>query len=101
MILSPASDPGLLLLDLRVRPSLFTSPVAAGPLTVDVTDLEPRHVGAACPCGIERHQQDAMKRRFCRIDEKCYLFWTEYLWQMQHLLRVGRLGDTPLPERLG
>jgi hypothetical protein len=46
-------------------------------------------------CGIERHQQDAVKGKLCRVNQTRNLFLAEYLRKVQNLLRIRRLGNTP------
>src|SRR6266852_7590322 len=48
------------------------------PLAVDIADLQVRHFGATCARGIERHQQNAMKGKLCRVDQACDFFLAEY-----------------------
>ncbi len=48
-------------------------------LAVDITDLQTGYFGTTCACGIERHQQDAMKGELGRIDQPRDLILTEYL----------------------
>ena len=38
-------------------------------LAVDVADLQVRHFCATCARGIERHQQNAMKGKLCRVNQ--------------------------------
>src|SRR6266481_7098198 len=64
-------------------------------LTVDVTYFQTREFGTAESGGIERHQQSAMQRRASRIDELRHILLAEDRWQMNGLLRVGRLGNAP------
>src|SRR5260370_40304995 len=66
------------------------------PLAVDVADLQAGRFCAACPGGIEGHQQDAMKLRVCRVDQTCDFFLTEYPWEVAPLLRIRRLCDAPV-----
>src|SRR6266851_2385475 len=81
--------------DITVFPSLAAPDVNDHPLAVDVADLEVRHLRSTSSRGIERHQQDAMKGRLCSIDKTSDFLLAEHLWQVQHLLRVGSLSDTP------
>src|SRR5208282_797851 len=64
-------------------------------LAVDIADLQVRHFCATCARGIERHQQDAMKGKLCRVDQACDFFRAEYLGQVQNLLRIRRFGNAP------
>src|ERR1700682_4524087 len=64
-------------------------------LAVDIADLEVRHFCATCSRGIQGHQQDAMKGKLCRVDQTCYFFLAQHLRQVQNLLRIRCLGDTP------
>ena len=71
-------------------------------LTVDVTHFQACEFGTPESGGVERHQQSAMQRRASRIDESRHFFLAEDRWQVNGLLRVGRLGDAPgLLERFG
>ena len=65
------------------------------PLAVDIADLQVRHFCATCARGIQRHQQDAMKGKLCRVDQTRDFFLAEYLGQVQNLLRIRRLGNAP------
>ncbi len=65
------------------------------PLAVDIADLQARHFCATRARGIERHQQDAMKWKLCRVDQACDFFLAEYLGQVQNLLRIRRFGNAP------
>ena len=62
---------------------------------VDIDDLQVRHFGTTCARGIERHQQDAMKGKLCRVDQTRDFFLAEYLGQVQNLLRIRRFGNAP------
>src|ERR1700687_194862 len=60
------------------------------PLAVDVGYLQPRHFRPSYSRGIERHEQDALKRRLGGIDQTRDLLLAEDLWKVQDLLRVRR-----------
>src|SRR5882672_9292635 len=64
-------------------------------LAVDVADFQVRHLRTTCAGGIKCHEQDAMKRHLCGIDQTCDLLRAEYLRQVQHLLWIRCLGYTP------
>src|SRR5229473_3557580 len=64
-------------------------------LAVDVTHFQACEFGTAESGGIERHQQSAMQRRASRIDELRHFLLAEDRWQVNGLLRVGRLGNAP------
>src|ERR1700687_3973783 len=53
------------------------------------------HLGATGGSGIQRHQQDAVKRHLCRIDQTCDLLWADYLREGPHLPRIRCLGNAP------
>src|SRR5438876_8944204 len=65
------------------------------PLAVDIADLQVRHFCATRARGIERHQQDAMEGKLCRVNQTCDFFLAEHLWQTQDLFRIRCLGNTP------
>jgi len=54
--------------DIAVLASFAAPDMNDHPLAVDVADLQMRHFCATCACGIQGHQQDAMKRKLCRVD---------------------------------
>src|ERR1035438_3612485 len=70
-------------------------------LAVDVAHLQVGRFCAACPGGIEGHQQDAMKLRVCRVDQTCDFFLTEYPWEVTHLLRIDRKSTRLNSSHLG
>jgi hypothetical protein len=65
------------------------------PLAVDIADLQMCHFCTTCAGGLERHQAEWDEGRLCCIDQTCDYFRTEDLRQVQHLLRVWRLGNAP------
>jgi hypothetical protein len=65
------------------------------PLAVDIADLQVCHFCATCARGIQRHQQDAMKGKLGRLNQTRDFVLTEYLRQVQNLLRIRRLGNAP------
>ena len=70
-------------------------------LAVDVADFQVRQFRAPHAGGVERHQQSAMARRACRVDQSRDFFLAENGWQVKCPLRIGRLRDAPgLLERL-
>jgi hypothetical protein len=81
--------------DVAVLAPLATPDMNDHPLAVDIADLQVRHFCATCACGIERHQQNAVKGKLCRIDQTCDFFLAEHLRQVQNLLRIRRLGNAP------
>jgi hypothetical protein len=54
-----------------------------------------RYLSTAAARGIKRHQQNAMERCKGCIDEQCNLCLAKHLRQVENLLRIGCLGDTP------
>src|SRR5437588_360180 len=54
--------------DITVLASLASPDMNDHALAVDVADLQVRHFCATCARGIEGHQQNAMKRKLCRVD---------------------------------
>src|SRR5258708_22482601 len=64
-------------------------------LAVDIADLQVRYFCATCARGIQRHQQNAMKGKLCRVDQTCYFFLAQHLRQVQNLLRIRCLGNAP------
>lgn len=101
-LLPQAAPPGAQLIeqcrtqhDITVLASLAAAYVDDHPFAVDIGDLQPRHFGAPRAGGIESHQQNAMKRRLCRIDQSSNLLLAEDLRKPQHLLRIRCLGDAP------
>src|SRR5271165_2056941 len=56
-----------------------------------------RHFCAACACGIEGHEQNAVKGQLRRVNQSGDLFLAPYLRKVKHLLRIGRLSDAPVP----
>jgi hypothetical protein len=83
--------------DIAVLASLPAPDMNDHPLAVDIADLEVRHFCATCARSVEGHQQDAMKRALCRVDQPCDFFLAEYLGQVQNLLRIRCLGHAPAP----
>src|ERR1700688_4955323 len=81
--------------DIAVLASLASADMNDHALAVDIADLQMRHFCAPCARGIERHQQDAMKRKLCSVDQTRYFFLAEYLGQVQNLLRIRRFGNAP------
>ena len=81
--------------DIAVLGSLASPDMNHHPLAVDVADLEVGCLCATCPSGIKRHQQDAVKRGICRVDQACHFLLAEHLRKVANLLRIGRLGDAP------
>ena len=81
--------------DIAVLAPLASPDMDDHPLAVDIADLQVRHFSATCARGIERHQQDAMKGKLCRVDETCYFVLAQHLRQVQNLLRIRRLGNAP------
>ncbi len=54
-----------------------------------------RDLGPACSRGVQCHDQYALKRRLGRFDKTSNFRLGHDLPQVQHLLRVGRLGGAP------
>jgi hypothetical protein len=81
--------------DIAVLASLASPDMNDHPLAVDIADLQVRHLCSTCARGIERHQQNAMKGAVCRVDQTRHFFLAEHLRQMQNLLRIRCLGNTP------
>ena len=81
--------------DIAVLAPLASPDMNDHPLAVDIADLQVRHFCATCARGIERHQQDAMKGKLCRVDQPRDFFLAEHLRQVQNLLRIRRLGNAP------
>jgi integrase/recombinase XerD len=81
--------------DIAILAPLASPNMNDHPLAVDVADLEARHFCAPRARAIQRHQQNAMKGRLCRVDQSCDFFRAEYLGQVQNLLRIRRLGNAP------
>src|SRR5713101_1717687 len=81
--------------DIAVLASLASPNMNDHPLAVDIADLQVRHFCATCACGIERHQQDAMEGKLCRVNQTRDLLLAEYLGQVQNLLRLRRLCNAP------
>src|SRR5215469_13842813 len=51
--------------------------------------------------GVEGHEQDALRRSACRVDELCDFFPAKNRRQAMGLFRIGSIGKTPGPaERL-
>jgi hypothetical protein len=48
------------------------------PLAVNIVDLEPCHLGAACTGGIESHQQDPMEGGLCGINQTRHFILAEH-----------------------
>ena len=67
------------------------------PPAVDVMDLQMSRFGAACSGGIKGHQHGAMKCAVGRVDESIHLLRTENLRQPDHLPRIRRFRDAPVP----
>src|SRR5260370_39849385 len=65
--------------DITVLASLASPDMNDHALAVDVADLQVRHFCATCARGIERHQQDAMEGKLCRVDQTRDFFRTEHL----------------------
>ena len=81
--------------DIAVLASLASPDMNDHPLAVDIADLQVRHFCATCARGIQRHQQDAMKGKLCRVDQTRDFFLAQHLRQVQNLLRIRRLGNAP------
>lgn len=81
--------------DIAVFTSLASPDMNDHAPAVDIADLQVRHFGATCARGIERHQQYAMKGELCPVDQTRHLFLAQHLRQMQNLLWVRCLGNTP------
>src|ERR1700693_5583098 len=81
--------------DITVLASLASPDMNDHALAVDIADLQVRHFCATCACGIERHQQDAMEGKLCRVNQTRDLLLAEYLRKVKNLLRIGRLCDAP------
>jgi hypothetical protein len=78
-----------------VLASLAAADMNHHPLAVDVAHLQRRDLCQACSRGIQRHEQDALKRGLCRIDQACNFSLGKDLGEVQHLLRVRRLCGNP------
>ena len=62
---------------------------------VDIGTLQGSQLGAPCPCGIERHQYDAMKPSPRGVDEEGNFFWAQYARKVLRLLGIGCIGHAP------
>src|SRR5271166_3610494 len=60
--------------DVAVLAALAFADMNDHPLAVDVAHLEMCRFCAACACGIERHQQDAVEGELCRVNQSGDLF---------------------------
>jgi len=83
--------------DVAVLAALAFADMNDHPLTVDIADLQMRCFCATCACGIERHEQNAVKWLLSRVNQSGDLFLAQYLRKVKHLLRIGRLSDAPVP----
>ena len=81
--------------DIPVLASLTDPDMNDHPLAVNIADLQVRHFCATCARGIERHQQNAMKGKLCRVDQTRHFVLTQHLRQVQNLFRIRGLGYTP------
>jgi hypothetical protein len=72
--------------------ALHVNHVAA---TVYIRDLQPGEFGAPEACGMEGHEQSALKRRGRGFDETVDFFSSEDGRKMYHLLRVRCLVGAP------
>src|SRR5258705_4317386 len=81
--------------DITVLASLASPDMNDHAFAVDIADLQVRHFCATCARGIEGHQQNAMKRKLCRVDQTRHFVLAQHLRQVQNLLRIWRLGNTP------
>ena len=81
--------------DIAVLAALALTDMNHHPLAVDVADLQVGCFCATCAGGIHRHQQDAMKGCIRGVNQTRDFFLAEYPGKVTHLLRIGRLGDTP------
>ena len=63
--------------------------------TVYIRDFQPGQFGAPESCGIEGHEQSALKRRRRGFDETVDFLSAEDGWKMDHLLRVRRQVGAP------
>src|SRR5208282_4671381 len=81
--------------DIAVLASLAFPDMDDHPLAVDVADLQTGRFRAPRACGIKRHQQNAVERERCRVNQTRDLLRAEYLGKVKHLLRIGRLCDAP------
>jgi len=67
------------------------------PPAVNVMDLQMSRLGATCSGGIKGHQHGAMKCAVGRVDESSHLLRAENLRQPDHLPRIRRLSNAPVP----
>src|SRR5579863_1031813 len=81
--------------DISIFAALAALHVNDHPLTVDVADLQTSQLGTPQSGGVERHQEHAVERSGCRIDEQGHLFRTEDLGKSENLSRVGCFGNRP------
>ena len=61
---------------------------------IDIADLQMRYFRTAYPRTVERHKQDAIERKFGRVDQPGHLFRAGNLRQAEDLPRIRRLGNT-------
>jgi len=83
--------------DIAVLAALALPNMNHHPLAIDVADLEMSRFCATGTGGIHRHKQDAMKRCIRRLNQARNFFLAEYPGEVTQLLRIGRLGDAPVP----
>ena len=65
--------------DIAVLASLASPDMDDHAMAVDIADLQVRHFCATCARGIQRHQQNAMKGKLCRVNQPRDLLLAEYL----------------------
>ena len=87
--------------DIAVLPSFAVLNVHNHSSAIDIVDFQARELGAARTGAVEGHQNGAIERSRCSIDELCYFFLTENSGQAIALLGIRSVGNAPGPlERL-
>ena len=87
--------------DIAVLPSFAVLNVYDHASAIDIADFQARELGAARTGAVQGHQNGAIERSRCSIDELCNFFLTENSGQAIALLGVGSIGNAPGPlERL-
>src|SRR5512146_6425 len=87
--------------DIAVLPSFAVLNVHDHSSAIDIADFQARELGAARTGAVQGHQNGAIERSRCSIDELCYFSLTENSGQAIALLGIGSVGDAPGPlERL-
>jgi hypothetical protein len=76
--------------DVTVLAALASPDVNDHALAVDIADLQVGDFFTACTRGIERHQQNAMEGKLCRVNQTRDLLLTEYLRKVKRQLVSGR-----------